>query len=184
LVIRKLAPELEALNDVLMALSSLGTNEDKQWVLETAASRVGVVLTRSILTLGNTSDRFPAISADSPKEFMRSKAPKNDVQRAACLAYFLAHSRKTAQFKAADVATLNTEAAGPKTNMSRAVNNATIQNRYLAPAGKGTKQITALGEDVVNALPDQVAVKAAEQAEGRKPKKKKKKAKVAKASQK
>lgn len=57
--------------------------------------------------------------------------------------------------------------------MSRAVNNATNQSRYLAAAGHGRKQITALGEDVVNALPDQDAVKAVEQ-QGIKPKRKKK----------
>ena len=38
--------------------------------------------------------------------------------------------------------------------MSRAVDNATKQSGYLTSAGKGKKQITALGEDVVQALPD------------------------------
>jgi len=58
--------------------------------------------------------------------------------------------------------TLNTEAAGGNfSNASKTVGNATIQSRFLAPAGKGgLKQVTPLGEDYVRALPDQEAAKA------------------------
>jgi hypothetical protein len=40
------------------------------------------------------------------------------------------------------------------------VANAVRQNQFLVPGQKGQKQITTLGEEVVNALPDQEAVKA------------------------
>jgi hypothetical protein len=39
------------------------------------------------------------------------------------------------------------------------VSNAERQSGYFTPAGKGWKQITTHGEDLVKALPDQAAVK-------------------------
>jgi hypothetical protein len=175
---KKLAPEIEALSDVLTALSALQTDDEKRWVLETASTRVGVALATGASVSATTAGGARTATNNSsltPKEFMRSKEPKSDVQRIACLAYYLTNHRETAQFKSADLWALNTEAAGPKINMSRAVNNATAQNGYLASAGGGRKQITALGEDVANALPNQEAVKAVEEQVG-KPKRKKKSA--------
>jgi len=174
---KKLSPEIEALSDVLAALGNLTTDDEKRWVLETAANRLGVASPIDVLKRqagsgsGNNAVLLPN---GKPKEFVRIKDPKNDVQRVACLAFYLTHTRATAQFKAADLRALNTEAAGPSINMSRAANNATNQSRYLAVAGGGKKQITALGEEVVNALPDQEAVKEAEQ-QGGKPKRRKRK---------
>ncbi len=177
---KKLAPEVEALSDVLVALEKLTTDDEKRWVLETAANRLGVTspIPSAIQRDGsgprNTVSLMPG---SKPKEFVRTKDPKSDVQRVACLAVYLTHSRETAKFKSADLSALNTEAAGPSINMPRAANNATNQNRYLAPAGGGQRQITALGEDVVNALPDQEAVRAVEQ-QSNKPKRRKHKIKA------
>ena len=97
----------------------------------------------------------------TPKEFIRSKQPITDVQRIACLAYYLTHNRGTGAFKTAELTKLNTEAAGnPFSNAAVAVMNATATSRYLTPAGGGRKQITSLGEEVVVALPNQEEVKA------------------------
>lgn len=41
---KKLSPEVEALSDVLTALSNLQDNNERQWVLETAASRLSITL--------------------------------------------------------------------------------------------------------------------------------------------
>ena len=99
---------------------------------------------------------------------MRSKEPKSDVQRVACLAYYLTSARSTPQFRIGDLEKLNTEAAGPNMNMTRASDNATRKNKYLT-AGEGRmKQITTHGEDIVDALPDQDAVNALEKEGGRK----------------
>lgn len=174
---KKLSPEIEALSDVLAALGNLAMDDEKRWVLETAANRLGVASPIAIVKRQAGSDsgnNATLLSNSKPKEFVRTKDPKNDVQRVACLAYYLTHARETAQFKAADLRALNTEAAGPSINMSRAANNATNQSRYLAVAGGGKKQITALGEDVVNALPDQEVVRETEQ-QGDKPKRRKRK---------
>jgi hypothetical protein len=154
--------DVTALGTVLDALSKLDAPA-QQWVLRTAASRFQV----SMMPGQQMPPMTPipgALAAGSvgelaPKDFLKIKAPKSDVDRVACLAFYLTHGRQTAFYAARDLTSINTEAAGPKINMSRAVDNATNQSGYLTSAGKGKKQITAHGEDVVNALPDYQKVK-------------------------
>lgn len=94
-----------------------------------------------------------------PKEFLFQKQPKTDQERVACLAYYLTHFRDTAHFKTVDISKLNTEAAQIKfSNTAYAVANAANVG-LLASAGKGAKQISALGERYVDALPDRNAAK-------------------------
>lgn len=96
----------------------------------------------------------------SPKEFLRDKSPKTDIERIVCLAYYLTHYRDTNYFKTIDLSTLNTEAAQPKlSNPTVAVDNAT-KGGYLVQAIKGSKQISAMGEIFVQTLPDREAAKA------------------------
>jgi len=95
----------------------------------------------------------------SAKEFIREKAPKTDIERIACLAYYLTHYRATPYFKTIDLSNLNTEAAQPKlSNAAFAVVNATNAG-LLVPAGKGAKQLSSSGELFVQALPDREAAK-------------------------
>ena len=97
----------------------------------------------------------------SPKDFLFQKEPSTDVDRVACLAYYLTRYRETKHFKTVDISKLNTEAAQRKlANAASSVYKAT-QRGLLAPAPKGMKQITAVGERYVDALPDQAAAKAA-----------------------
>lgn len=106
----------------------------------------------------------------SPKQFMVQKNPKTDMQRIACLGYYLTHSRKTPHFKTKDLNLLNREAAQPQlSNPAAAVRNAAA-NKYLSPAGSGQKQITSVGEAIVKALPDFDKVK--EEIDKHKPRKK------------
>jgi len=113
-------------------------------------------------TLGRR-DEFSRDRSISPKEFMRDKHPTTDVERVACLAYYLTHYRGTAHFKTLDISTLNTEAAQPKfSNASVAVDNARGLG-YLAAATKGNKQISAAGERFVELLPDRDAAREAMQ---------------------
>lgn len=96
-----------------------------------------------------------------PKAFLAAKNPQTDVERATVLAYYLTHARGERHFKTRDLTDLNTEAAGQRfSNTSVAVNNAIRQNGYLAPGPKGTRQITARGDEVVEALPDREALAA------------------------
>jgi hypothetical protein len=96
-----------------------------------------------------SSQPQPSFSEDrtiSPKQFMLEKQPRTDVEKVACLAYYLTHYRDTPHFKTLDISKLNTEAAQIKfANPTVAVNNSEKQN-YLVAATKGSKQLSALGE--------------------------------------
>ena len=104
----------------------------------------------------------PTFSQDrtmSPKEFLLEKSPNTDVERVACLAFYLTYYRDTPHFKTVDISKLNTEAAQRKfSNAAKAVNNAT-QNAFLVPSTKGNKQLGAFGEVYVQELPDREAAK-------------------------
>jgi len=57
-------------------------------------------------------------------------------------------------FKTLDLARLNTEAAQPKfSNAAYTATNA-VKMGYLVPAPKGNRQVSAAGEQFVQALPD------------------------------
>jgi hypothetical protein len=102
-------------------------------------------------------ERIQDISA---KQFMIQKDPQTNIERIACLAFFLTHSRDTPHFKTLDLSRLNTEAAQPKfANASMTVNDA-AKAGFLVSAGKGNKQLSAFGEQFVRALPDRESAKA------------------------
>jgi hypothetical protein len=113
---------------------------------------------------GRQSDRNPVFSGHdpiSPKEFLRQKEPKTDVERAMCLAYYLSHYKDVPHFKTADIAKLNTEAAQRKfANTAYTISNAATTGYFVA-AVRGHKQLSSMGELYVEALPDRVAAKAA-----------------------
>ncbi len=91
---------------------------------------------------------------------MFEKQPRTDVEKVACLAYYLTHYREMPHFKTLDISKLNTEAAQTKfSNPTVAVENA-VKTNYLVPATKGNKQLSALGEQFVQALPDREKARA------------------------
>jgi hypothetical protein len=159
------------LSKIIADLSGLPPDE-QQKVLETAATFFGLrgssqspSQTRGTPTLTPATHPpgggFSEVRDISPKEFIMQKQPRTDVERVACLAFYLTHYRNTPHFKTIDVSKLNTEAAQSKmSNAHVAVNNAT-QTGYLVPAVRGTKQISAAGEVFVQALPDREAARAA-----------------------
>ncbi len=113
------------------------------------------------VTVGVAQGSFSQDRTQSPKEFLFEKRPQSDVDRIACLAYYLTHYRGTAHFKTLDLSKLNTEAAQLKlSNAAYAVDNATKRG-FLVPASKGAKQLSTLGEIYVQALPDQAGARAA-----------------------
>jgi hypothetical protein len=161
--------ELRALAIVLDALQSLD-DDKRRFVLSTAAQRLGIQFNRVIGAAGASASGGGSASAvgsggatdasETAKAFLKRKHPTTDVQRVACLAYYLTHNRKTPAFKTRNLTQLNTEAAGDRfANAAFTVKNATNQNHFLSSAGQGRKQITGLGEDVVEALPDQNKLK-------------------------
>jgi len=163
---KKISPA-DALKLVIETIGQLEMNE-KHWVLHSAASlwtvalpAVGGAAPNPALT--NGAAKAPAGAQQEAKTFMKEKDPKSETQRVACLAYFLANVRNTHAFKTADVKKLNTEAKGPTFNVARAVGNAAnAKHGYLSSVGRGQKQITSHGEEIVEALPDAAKVKEVE----------------------
>lgn len=152
-----------ALNAVIAALSPLD-EAVRERVISSIIAFFNYGHARPSVASADQPAARPAFSEEhkpTPKEFLFQKQPKTDVERMACLAYYLTHFRDMPQFKTLDLAKLNTEAAQTKfSNAAYAANNAT-NSGYLAPASKSMKQITAAGEQFVVALPDREAAKQA-----------------------
>jgi hypothetical protein len=112
----------------------------------------------------------------NPKQFIAQKKPKTQYERVACLGYFLHAARQVVEFGADEIKAINKEAAQqPILNLPTIIGDTTSKYGYLSAAGGGNKQMTVLGDAVVQALPDRDAVKAA-LAEHRTGKKRKKRA--------
>jgi hypothetical protein len=163
--------ELDALGSVLQALKPLD-EQARAFVVRTAAERLQI---SGFVIHGNGPKPPPmpgpgpgippngVIAGQTPKEFLAAKRPATELQRIACLGFYLTHAQQKPHFKTADLTALNTDAAeGKLSNPSATVRNATTQSHFFAPAGKaGLKQVTTLCEAYVHALPDQEAAKAA-----------------------
>lgn len=163
--------ELQAFNAIVSALH--GVREDvRPRLIKTVFTFLGY--SDISLTNPKDADRAPAHRSTTPKtsgfsedrdisakDFLFQKKPATDIERIASLAYYLAHYRATPHFKTLDLSKLNTEAAQIKlANAANAVENATSAG-LLVSAGKGSKQLSALGELYVQNLPDRDAARAA-----------------------
>jgi hypothetical protein len=178
--------DLDVLTSIISALKKL-SRDDQQRTLQAVAT----FLNLSPQGTGSAADSRPTVSSSasfspssdlsnfsedraiSPKDFLRDKSSRSDVERVACLAYYLTHFRDTPHFKTLDISALNTEAAQPKfSNASVAVENA-MKAGLLVQATKGNKQMSAAGELYVQYLPDQAAARASLQGmrQKRKPRK-------------
>ncbi|HVN61916.1 MAG TPA: hypothetical protein VMT59_11665 [Gaiellaceae bacterium] len=166
--------EFRALQAVISALQGLD-HEARKRILASASTFLEIDSAssggpRSLPDGGNGSAArpgtasYPSFGEDrvmSPKEFVVHKQPRSDVERIAVLAYYLTHYRDTQFFKTLDLSKLNTEAAQPKfSNAANSANNA-VKRGYLVSATKGQRQLSAAGEQFVNALPDREAARAA-----------------------
>jgi hypothetical protein len=163
----------DVLSNVIRELKAV-SEEERARLLATVltyfglSGSAGVAPSRGIGPQGSAATAAPPSVAGytkspevSAKQFMLEKQPKTAVERIACLAYYLTHYRNVPQFKTIDLSKLNTEAAQPKfTNAAYSVRDAVLQ-RYLAPAQKKFKQLSAMGEQYVTALPDRTAARAA-----------------------
>lgn len=159
--------ELEIVTYVLRAFQDIPPDSRRRVVetvsrffdLRTESVARATIASRFADPIGEIVERptAPTFSEDrsiTPKQFMFQKQPRTDVEKVACLGYYLTHYRDTPYFKTLDISKINTEAAQVKfSNPAVAVDNATKQ-LYLVPATKGNKQISALGEQFVLALPD------------------------------
>src|SRR5215469_1169770 len=120
----------KALTHVLEVLTKLEP-EGRRRVIETAATFFGFphgssAKTTPIRHTENDNASVAPFSEDrtvSPKQFLHEKEPRTDVERIACLAFYLTHYRGIQHFKTLDISKLNTEAAQIKfSNAALAVN--------------------------------------------------------------
>lgn len=112
----------------------------------------------SITDSSKKISKFSGRSDLSPKQFMLEKQPKTDVERMACLAYYLTHFRDTPHFKTNDLSKLNTEAAQRKFSNAAVTAKNAVQARFFVPAPKkGHRQLSAEGEQIIAALPNREA---------------------------
>lgn len=157
--------ELEVLRTVDDALTQVGP-EERERILAYVIEKHDISLRNgprqfppptqqlSSMPSRDADMRFSDRPTQSPKDFLHEKQPKTDIERVACLAYYLCHYRETPDFKTLDISMLNTEAAQIKfSNPTQTTKNATIAG-LLVSASKGKKQISAIGERFVHALPD------------------------------
>jgi hypothetical protein len=167
-VTRKVAngDEIKILGEVLALLNELDAAA-RERLLHTASAYFGTSRRSdrtAAYSLGTDLGSSAAFSEDrsiSAKDFVMQKQPKTDVERVACLAFYLTHYRDARFFKTLDISKLNTDAAQVKfANAAYAVANAEKAG-LLAPAQRGQKQLSAVGEQFVLALPDREAAKGA-----------------------
>jgi hypothetical protein len=165
-------PDLDALTTIIGALKRM-SREEQTRTLQAVSVFLGLNNESTRLQPGvdvaaqahrptpphETGSSFSEDRGPSAKEFLRDKKPASDVERVACLAYYLTHHREIPHFKTVDISALNTEAAQPKfSNASMAVDNATKAG-LLVQAIKGSKQLSASGEHYVQLLPDRDAAR-------------------------
>ncbi|HUC30006.1 MAG TPA: hypothetical protein VMR80_10495 [Candidatus Acidoferrum sp.] len=159
-------PDFDALTTILteiLAVFKKAPPESRKTLLTTVATFFGIDLGVQAATHPDSKtggrNAFSEDRSISPKEFLRQKQPRTDVERVVCLAYYLTHYRDTPHFKTLDISQLNTEAAQIKfANPAVAVNNSAMYG-YLSATTKGNKQITAMGESFAEALPDREAAR-------------------------
>ncbi len=156
----------DALQDAVKVFRRLD-DEGRATLLKTLSTLFSINIVPEVskgprtVSYGEPTERFSKEQSLSPKEFILKKQPRSDVERVACLAYYLAHYRDQPHFKTFDISQVNTEAAQTKlSNPAQTVINATNYG-YLAPAAKGMRQLSAAGEMYVEALPDREAANAA-----------------------
>ncbi len=157
--------EIDVLQKIIKELSVLD-DETKKRLINTisiffqidigTANNISQVIRKSHISNESSQHRgdFSRHDTISSKEFMVEKNPLTNIDRMACLGFYLTHYKDTPHFKTLDLSKLNTEAAQQKfTNPAQATKDAT-RGGIFVPATKGHKQLSAMGEQYVQALPD------------------------------
>jgi len=154
--------EFDTLKQVLGLLSGVSPDARKRIIRAIATFVSSGEDVQADIDQSSWSPRKGGFTEDrtlSPKEFMLAKRPNSDVERIACLAYYLTHYRDTPEFKTKQLTDLNSEAGLPRIgNATRATDNA-YGSHYLIQGTRGNKRISALGEQYIQVLPDREAAR-------------------------
>jgi hypothetical protein len=156
-------PNFGTVSRIIELLEPLSTN-DREHVLRTISTwfRVGSHPTvepkpEVLIKSGQPQEdeKFSNRQVLSVKDFIFEKDPATDPERMACLAYYLTHYQETPHFKTVDLTRLNTEAAQRTfSNPAFASSNAIRDGFFVSAPKAGYKQLSAMGERFVHALPD------------------------------
>ncbi len=161
-------PEPEAMRIIIGAIEKV-PEERRLAVLQYVATKVGGG-TLAEASAPHPSEGAPVITTApgagrlQPNEridrFLQRKAPQDIYQNVACLAYFLTHDGNQPEFSTADLTTASQDARYRRIgNMAQAVKDTERRKHFLmAGRARGAKQLSTLGEQVVEALPDQQKV--------------------------
>ena len=164
--------DVEVLNTLISALKKLD-REDQERIIQTVATFFNIEgwgerpgKAQSVQTSTHVQTKTPPVGysedlTPTPKEFLLEKQPRTDVERIAVLAYYLTHYRDMPHFNTLDLSKLNTEAAQPKFANTAYTGNNAQKMKYLVSATKGQRQLSAGGEQFVQALPDRELAKKA-----------------------
>lgn len=151
---------LQAFNTIISALTNLEQMEQEK-ILNTVFTFLGIKKRKSTgeesESNGKGSEGLKDDKNQTHKEFLKIKKPKSETQRVVCLGYYLTHSLDKQHFKTIDITKLNNDAGQIKLSNTAVPMDNAVRDGYMASVGKGQKQLTVHGEDLVNALPDQEA---------------------------
>lgn len=170
--IQNSGPTFETVSRIIDLLNPL-TESDREHVYRTVGTWFRIASPLGVGTLGHSSaartssaaqhdmpddDKFSDRPVLSVKDFILEKDPLTEVERLACLAYYLTHYQETPHFKTVDLSRLNTEAAQRKlSNPAVAASNAMRDGFFVQAPKGGYKQLSAMGERFVQLLPNREA---------------------------
>jgi hypothetical protein len=173
--IQNAGPTFDIVLQIVKALEPLSA-DDRDRVMRTATTWLEIgsfgrasaaPLVPSVTQPSPSAAREPSSLSDekfsnrpvlSVKDFVFEKDPATEPERLACLAYYLTHYMETPYFKTADLNHLNAEAAQRKlSNPAVAASNAMRDGLFVLAPKAGHKQLSAMGERFVHALPDREA---------------------------
>ncbi len=131
--------ELKAMQMALAALQPLDA-EARQRVLDWLAAKLGLEAPAPAGVGGDNPAPAGGGKLGTVKQFLKLKAPSDDVGRVAALAYFLTHGDKLNSYKIEELNKARIDAALAKLNMSSAVANTKRAGYVTTAADHGTYQ--------------------------------------------
>lgn len=151
-------PEAVAIAAITKAIADI-PDERKLAVLKFVHDRLGGRIT----TESQKLDSILALESEGKesdiKTFLKNKKPVTPYQQVAVLAYFLKKNRSTESVNKKLIEDANKEALGRSIDdITGVLNDAKNKYQFFVSGSGGKKLLSAHGEDVVNALPEQAKV--------------------------
>jgi hypothetical protein len=153
-------PEAKAISQIILALDNIAP-ERKMFILDFVRRRI--VTDFNLPASGDIPEEISSTNVGDVKNvkaFLKLKAPTNDYQKSAVLAYYLRRHEQIDEVNAKDIFEANKEALGRLIdNIPSVLNDAKRKYGYFTDGTGGKKRLSAFGEDIVEALPNQERVK-------------------------